>query len=503
MHTIIKTILLEVILYSQLIVAHDTTAEHHPKCSSILKLVSLQAPQYLGGAAQTSQWNPSQPSRTSPYSPQFINSLTEGVTATFSLTNCRILAKGGQAIVVVGNRVDGTQVVVKIYTSRNSLHSIQHEKNIFSKIDEFNTHVLPQSKYGVSIKRINIPKILREHSEPLPTGHKAIAMEFIPHNLKQIVTEGKIRNLNTTKRETLDNFFDVADLLADQLEALWEAGIIHRDLKPENILAIRKPGIDKKPGEIESLYLIDFGLAGFTSASSSHANSFKSLWDLPEHLKNIISGTVGFMSPEQIHGNLSPENDFYSFDRILATWLLHESINESTKSKPELYYVTERFNMKIPERKRSLESQNPRVNWPAAVALHHPTVSIRTRRELLGLARVHMFDWPTFLKRYQEAYLIVMLNEKNSMNLNMGLKSAARTVFTSMALTQGFQSFSEEIKIKIILGAKLIADELNRNDTSLRMGDPNPYLNWTAVQRYSKAMDIVITPPKRYMNLTE
>ncbi len=87
--------------------------------------------------------------------------------------------------------------------------------------------------------------------------------------------------------------------LADGLEAAHQQGILHRDLKPSN-LRISKEG---------RLKILDFGLAEWTNPEG----------DSDPTLTNMkVSGTVAYMSPEQLRGkNADVRTDIYGAGVVL------------------------------------------------------------------------------------------------------------------------------------------------------------------------------------------
>src|SRR5262245_447401 len=92
---------------------------------------------------------------------------------------------------------------------------------------------------------------------------------------------------------TLDESLRITSQIAKALEAAHDKGIIHRDLKPANI-KITPSGLVK---------VLDFGLAKVTSPDVSAID----LSELPTSgaattRENVIVGTVGYMSPEQVRG---------------------------------------------------------------------------------------------------------------------------------------------------------------------------------------------------------
>src|SRR5262249_21045351 len=106
----------------------------------------------------------------------------------------------------------------------------------------------------------------------------------------------------------------VARQIAAGLVAAHESGVIHRDLKPANVM------LDAD----DNALIMDFGIAR-SAADSAGAT------------KGVITGTLGYMAPEQAHGQAvdhRPDSD--SFRLILSDMLLGRrppAENESAMSE--------------------------------------------------------------------------------------------------------------------------------------------------------------------------
>lgn len=89
------------------------------------------------------------------------------------------------------------------------------------------------------------------------------------------------------------------------LKFVHEHKVIHRDLKPENVM---RRGSDRK------LILIDFGVAKLLAES---ANARKG---------GTVVGTLGYASPEQLRGKVSPASDLFGLGMICFRLLTHQDI---------------------------------------------------------------------------------------------------------------------------------------------------------------------------------
>jgi eukaryotic-like serine/threonine-protein kinase len=150
---------------------------------------------------------------------------------------------------------------------------------------------------------LNHPNILTVHDIGAEDGSPYIVAELLEgENLRAHLNEGAIPSRRA---------IDYAQQIASGLAAAHAKNIVHRDLKPENLLITAD-------GRVK---ILDFGLAKLrpqpVESSASAVSTQKAITD-----PNVVLGTVGYMSPEQVRGQAADyRSDIFSFGVILYEML--------------------------------------------------------------------------------------------------------------------------------------------------------------------------------------
>ena len=145
---------------------------------------------------------------------------------------------------------------------------------------------------------LNHPNIVTIYEVAHEDAAAFIATEFIDgHTLRELTPLGL--------RESID----VTIQVTEALETAHRSGIIHRDLKPANIMR-RSDHLVK---------VLDFGIAKrVLPASDEDPTTFKTA-------EGVIVGTVRYMSPEQLRGDLlDHRTDVFSLGLVLFELLTGE-----------------------------------------------------------------------------------------------------------------------------------------------------------------------------------
>jgi serine/threonine protein kinase len=194
-------------------------------------------------------------------------------------TLLELLGGGGMAKVYLAHDNDlGRDVALKVLREQ------------FAEEEEFVERFKREAKNAAALNHSNIVQVYdRGRSED---GTYYIAMEYVPGGTlkERIAKEGALEPGEAT---------GVALRVAEALVVAHERGVVHRDIKSQNVLL-------SASGEAK---VTDFGIA--------RAASSKTVTE-----PNLVLGTVGYMSPEQVSGeSVGPASDLYSLGIVLYEML--------------------------------------------------------------------------------------------------------------------------------------------------------------------------------------
>ena len=130
-----------------------------------------------------------------------------------------------------------------------------------------------------------------------------------PYLVSELLEGGTLRERLDDGPLPLRKVIDYGAQIARGLAAAHEKGIIHRDLKPENLFIT-------KDGQVK---ILDFGLARIVRPNEDAPG-----YSDPQGLTDpgLIMGTVGYMSPDQVRGQLvDARSDIFALSSILYEML--------------------------------------------------------------------------------------------------------------------------------------------------------------------------------------
>src|SRR6266436_4324491 len=142
-----------------------------------------------------------------------------------------------------------------------------------------------------TIARLRHPHIIQVLDFGVEAQTPFLVMDYAPGgNLRQRHPKGTLLPLDTVLTYVMQ--------VAQALQYAHQEKLIHRDIKPENMLL----------GRDNELLLSDFGLAIIAPSSRQEQAEDR-------------SGTMAYMSPEQLQGKPRPASDQYALGVVVYEWL--------------------------------------------------------------------------------------------------------------------------------------------------------------------------------------
>lgn len=149
------------------------------------------------------------------------------------------------------------------------------------------------------LSTLNHPNVLAIYDVGEQNDVHFLVSEFLEgQSLRETLAAGTL-----PRRRLVEYALEIAKGLA----AAHEKGVVHRDLKPENIFVTRD----------DRIKILDFGLAKQAPADRDEEQGV-TLSSATPTAPGTVMGTVGYMSPEQVRGQvLDHRSDIFSFGAVL------------------------------------------------------------------------------------------------------------------------------------------------------------------------------------------
>ncbi len=151
-----------------------------------------------------------------------------------------------------------------------------------------------------TVAALNHPNIVTLFSVEEASGVRFLTMELVEGvTIDSLITPGGL---------PWDRVLAIAIPLADALVAAHAKGVVHRDLKPANVML-------SDEGRVK---VLDFGLARSTVAEAGPGSALDATMTSPLSTAGQVLGTVPYMAPEQVRGEVvDARTDLFAFGVLL------------------------------------------------------------------------------------------------------------------------------------------------------------------------------------------
>jgi eukaryotic-like serine/threonine-protein kinase len=309
-----------------------------------------------------------------------------------------------------------------------------------------------------SAAALSHPNIAHVYEIGYSDGVNFIAMEYVDgQTLKQAIRSG------TDLRKLLRYLHHTAEGLAKA----HKAGIVHRDLKPDNIM-ITADGHAK---------ILDFGLAKLIEPTEQTASTGEANPEVDTALHSmpgVIRGTVGYMSPEQVRGDvkvIDDRSDIFSFGCLLYEAVtgqrafagkdqidsLHKIVHGSTpqlkadvpvelqrivqrclaKRPDERYHSIKEVAIELKELRRKWEGIASEVSAPGDIDLENKAISGASATSYRTFPSVTGEQWEFSTGASSAEYLTneIKRRRKLAVQIALGTVILASVIFVAFAHT--------------------------------------------------------------------
>ncbi|HEX6465252.1 MAG TPA: serine/threonine-protein kinase, partial [Vicinamibacterales bacterium] len=216
---------------------------------------------------------------------------------------------------------------------------------------------------------LNHPNIVTIHAVERDRDVDFIVMEYVAGQPLAIPAGGL----------PVDRAVEYADQIAAALAAAHEAGIVHRDVKPANVLIT-------PPGRVK---VLDFGIARRAGIAADAPTAQLTIEATAPG--GTMTGTPGYMSPEQIAGRpVDARSDVFSLGVVLFEMLTGQTAfgGETTwarmdatvrRTLPDVHALRQEVPPAIAQVIARAVAKDPSERYPSARELHADLSALRDR----------------------------------------------------------------------------------------------------------------------------
>jgi serine/threonine protein kinase/WD40 repeat protein len=249
------------------------------------------------------------------------------------------------------------------------------------------------------------PNVCRIYDLVVDDNHELISMEFIDGiTLMEMLIQKGALDLREAR--------DIAAQFLAGLDAIHHAGLVHRDLKPENIMITRTGRV----------IVMDFGVAKHIA-----------------HADEEISGTIAYMSPEQMAGEkIDARSDVFAAGIVLAE-MIHPDGIVTEETRQGILNTLRRDPLQLPDSPwkpviARAVSLNLQERYPSAGALARALEELTQRIEIPdefkpypGLASFGAENSGYFFGRELELELLIKKLQQLHLSALIGPSGAGKT----------------------------------------------------------------------------